>query len=221
MATIDNLTKEFISAYTVANKDEMHRLSKSIIREIKRDTYQFKKVEHPYIVAKALYYIWNSDCADTISDSDGCDIIKLSYYCIIKHYIDNCESVSSMTKYLDLISACELGVVLILENAEFIMYSVLSGELNYLPNFSQKHIRNQILLWGGTVKEAHRVHCNVSMDESISQRCQTMMTDIDSQLPIGDSLQNFRNITIEVIREICKGLELNFDIKDDEDFYFM
>ena len=49
----------------------------------------------------------------------------------------------------------------------------------------------------------------------------TMMTDIDSQLPIGDSLQNFRNITIEVIREICKGLELNFDIKDDEDFYFM
>ena len=50
MATIDNLTKEFISAYTVANKDEMHRLSKSIIREIKRDTYQFKKVEHPYIV---------------------------------------------------------------------------------------------------------------------------------------------------------------------------
>ena len=43
MATIDNLTKEFISAYTVDNKDEMHRLSKSIIREIKRDTYQFKK----------------------------------------------------------------------------------------------------------------------------------------------------------------------------------
>ena len=221
MATIDNLTKEFISAYTVDNKDEMHRLSKSIIREIKRDTYQFKKVEHPYIVAKALYYIWNSDCADTISDSDGCDIIKLSYYCILKHYIDNCESVSSMTKYLDLISACELGIVLILENAEFIMYSVLSGELNYLPNFSQKHVRNQILLWGGTVKDAHRVHCNISMDESISQRYQTLMKDIDSQLPIGESLQNFRNITIEVIRDICKGLELNFDIKDDDDFYFM
>ena len=120
-----------------------------------------------------------------------------------------------------MISACELGVVLILEDAEFIMYSVLSGDLNYLPNLSQKHIRNQILLWGGTEKEAQREHCNVSMDESISQRCQTMMTDIDSQLPIGDSLQNFRNITIEVIREICKGLELNFDIKDDEDFYFM
>lgn len=52
MAAIDNLTKEFISAYTADNKDEMHKLSKSIIREIKRDTYQFKKVEHPYIVAK-------------------------------------------------------------------------------------------------------------------------------------------------------------------------
>ena len=220
MAIIDNLTKEFISAYTVDNKDEMYRLSISIIREIKRDTYQFKKAEHSYIVAKALYYIWNSDCADTISDSDGCDIIKLSYYCILKHYIDNYESVSSMTKYLDLISACELGVVLILENAEFIMYSVLSGELNYLPNYSQKHVRNQILLWGGTIKEAHRVQCNISMDESISQRYHRMMEDIDSQLPVGDSLQNFRNLTIEVIREICKGLELNFNIKDD-DFYFI
>lgn len=221
MATMDNLAKEFISAYTANNKNDMYRLSKSIIREIKRDTYQFMKVEHPYIVAKALYYIWNSDCADSISDNEGCDIIKLSYYCILKHYVDNWESATSMTKYLDLISACELGVVLILENAEFIMYSVLSGELNYLPNYSQKHVRNQILLWGGTVKDAHRAHCNISMDESIAQRYQTMMEDIDSQLPVGDSLQNFRNLTIEVIRDICKGLERNFDIKDDDDFYFM
>ena len=220
VSKIDRMANNFLLAYAASQKEEMLLISNQIINEINKDTYQFKRTANPYLVAKALYYIWNSDCSDSISDIDGCSLIRLAYYSILKYYHNNHSSISSVTEYIELISACELGVVLMLENPEFIMYTVLSGQLLFLPNYSQKHFRNQIILFGGVVKEAHMNHCRVSLDTSISHKYKLIVSDVESQFPIDTELVNLRNSSIGVIKDICVYLEGNFDYKDDDELFW-
>ncbi len=98
------------------------------------------------------------------------------------------------------------------------MSQVLSGALGYMPNIAQKHVVDQMFLFGGIVKEAHEKGYHHFLDADISTRFNTLLQEVYENIPIGEELQKYKDDCASVIKNISKNLEYGFRYEDDYDF---
>ena len=83
---IEKLAKNFVSAYNASNNDNIQSSMQSFLQSISRNEYQFRMTTHTYFMAKALYYLMLQENQELISDDEYDSIVKLVYYCLLKHY---------------------------------------------------------------------------------------------------------------------------------------
>ena len=217
MSLVEQHANEFMTAYGSGNEESISCKANIFAKSIKRDEYQLKKVEHTYAMARAMYYLLRKN--DRLSSGDREAIVRLIYYCLLRNYSENCRSQSTDAKYADLISGCELAFIVMCKSGQFLMHRILSGALGYMPNFAQKHIVDQMLLFGGIVKEAQEKGYHYSIDADISTRFNTLLQEVYENIPIGEELQKYKGDSTFVIKTITKELENGFSYEDDNEFF--
>ena len=129
--------------------------------------------------------------------------------------ITNSEVEPSKIKYTDIIGGSELACTTICQYGKFLMYNVLSGSLHFIPNYSHKHLNNQLMLFGGIVKEANENNHYHSLDENITKQFNDFSKEAYQGLPINEDLQNLKMACNSVIQTIINDLELGLKMEDD------
>ena len=72
----------------------------------------------------------------------------------------------------------------------------------------QTHIRNQVFLFGGIVKEAEVAHCCFSSEDVISEYFADIYKELYGQLPTGRNLAILKESCTQVIENIKFGINL-------------
>lgn len=209
MKSIENIANNFLKVYAQNDKREIAQKAESLIKEINKNEQQLKNIEHFYIVAKAFYYLVEQEEYD-LSNNEYYTIIRLMYYCLLKHYLTNRDINSTELKYLDVIAGSELAFIVICENIEYLLYTLLTGELNYVPNYSKKYLKDQLMLFGGIVKDSKLKHHHYFTENDLSKKFVAMSEEFYNNLPTKDNLQGFKTGCASVLEKISKNLEDNF-----------
>ena len=173
----------------------------------------FSIVSRPYLVAKSLYVMLTQDY---LSEDDQMSCVKLAYFCLLSNYLKNCDKRPCNTEYEDLVSGCKLALVLIMMQNQFLMYSIIAPQAGYIN--PDTHMRNQLLLFGGIVKEAELSHVNFPLEDVINSYFIEFFNEYNRHLPIRSDLSLLKQTTTPVIKNIKTSMSLNLKDSWSEDF---
>ncbi len=215
MNQIETLADNFLKAYYANTREEYQTYAKKLIRQLEKDEWQFRKIENNYNVAKALYYLNVQDDNDEISTDTNCTIYKLMYYCLLKNYISSTQKGDLNS----LIKGSKLALIILCEQAEYFMYGILTGELGYMPNYAQKHIGDQLKLFGGIVKEIGQSISDELNDSFINRRYSEMAFELTPHFPTGINLESYKTGCISTIRKIANDLESRFVYPEEDEWW--
>ncbi|WP_140392844.1 hypothetical protein [Parabacteroides sp. An277] len=219
MERIEECAVNLLAAYGSGDNETLLKQAKFLAYRISRNENQFCRLTHYYIVAKALDKLLDLDDQLNFSDALYGSIIKLIYYCLLRNYLEYSDLPHTDTKYADLVGGCELAFVIICENINFIMYNIIGGSLQSLPNKSEEIIRNQLLLFGGIVKNSIENHYQHFSEEQLSNRFKRDSAPLYPFLLTGDYLEVFKIGYKSTIHDICKKMEIHKLTKNDDDFF--
>lgn len=210
---IDEIAQNIVSAFNAGDKEKLKIETEQMLNKIDRDENMFSIVKRPYIVAKSLYFMMTEDF---LSEDEQIACVKLAYFCLLKNYLKNKDRKMSEPEYEDLVSGSKLAIVLISMQYKYLIYSVIAGQAHYVNPYT--HMRNQILLFGGIVKEAEISHCNYPLEEVIRRYFTDIFKESYSQLPSGKDLLILKENSDKVIKNIETNIRDNFKEDCWEDF---
>jgi len=215
MKFVEELAREFITAYYSGNQEKATQQAKIILHNIKKDEWQLKRVKHPYLVAKSFYYLltWNKIF---LTEEENVIVTKLIYYCLLKNYTENIEIETLDIKHEDVIAGSELAFIFICENGDSLMYQILIGLLSYMPQYAQNHLLNQMRVFGGLVKNALEKNHHYYLDEALSKRFEHMLQEVYENIPTSEDLQHLKKDSLPTIQRIMKDLEYSLKSEDDD-----
>lgn len=200
------------------NREYKKKAIKKMLHQMDYDESMFSVVEQPYTVAKSLYIMLTED---SLSDEEKMSAIKLCYFCLLKNYLKNKDKIQVDWGFGDLISGCKLALVLISMQSQYLMYSIIAGLADYIN--PQTHMRNQILLFGGVIKEADSFVNTDSIwpvEAVIKDYYEDIYKELNSHLhlPTGRELAMHKESCIPVIKTIATSISIN--LKEPPDFDF-
>lgn len=207
MGSIDEIAKNFMAAYNLGDKNELLRQYALLLSKVNSNEWEFRRIEHYYLVGKALYYLQEEDKANTLTDEEYGTIDKLIYYCLLKNYLRNKDVYPTNEKYGDLIGGCELGVYIICMEHEYLDFELVKA--GFFPFYSRKHLQNQMLLFGGIVNEAKRRNCFYSTD-MFQKITNGLEQQLNMRFPIEEDLQKLKIECLPIIESITTNLECGF-----------
>ena len=210
---IDEIAQQVVTAFNADNTREMRRHTELMCQKFNREEGMFSIVKRPYLVAKSLYFMLTEDY---LSAEDQMECIKLAYFCLLKNFLDNKDCHPTDTGYELLVQGSKLCVVLISMQHEYLMYSVIMGEAHNV--LAEKHIRNQIQLFTGIVKEAKINDYNFLAEDIINKYFQDIFTELYEHIPTGQTLYNIKNDETPAIKSMVTNISLNFKEDFDSDF---
>lgn len=208
---IDELAEIVVSSFNADDRDELKDATKFMLHKIKYHENMFSVVKRPYVVAKSLYYMLTEDYLTT---EQQISIVKLIYFSLLNNFLKNCDCKFGNEEYEDLVSGCKLSLVLFAMQKEFLMYSVIARQARYIN--PETHLRNQIFLFGGIVKEAEDAHGTFPIEDIVSNYFEEIFKGLYNHLPTGGELAALKEDCISVIKSIKRDISLNF--KDFDDF---
>ena len=209
--SIDQLAENIVSSFNADDRATLKETGKFMLHKMKHHEGMFSVVKRPYIVAKSLYFMLTEDY---LSTEEQMSVVKLVYFCLLNNYLKNCDSKYGDAGYEDLVSGSELALVLFSMQNQFLMYSVIAGQAGYIN--PETHLRNQMLLFGGIVKEAETAHINFPLEDIIYKYFVDIFKELRPHLPIGEQLAAIKKQSTSVIKSIKRGISINF--KDLDDF---
>jgi hypothetical protein len=210
---IEETAQRIISAFKTENAQILKDEAKEMLRQINYYESMFSIVKHPFLVAKSLYFMLTEDY---LSEDNQMSVIKLTYFCLLKNFLKNCNSKPGDAEYEELVSGCKLALVLISMQNQYLMYSVIAGQAGYIN--PDTHIRNQVLLFGGIAKEAEIVHCNLPLEDIINKYYTNIFKELDNHLPTGKDLALLQEKCIPVIKSITTHISVNLNDSWSDDF---
>ena len=201
-----------------STREDKRQAIKEMLHQMDYDEGMFSVVEHPYTVAKSLYLMLTED---SLSDEEKISAVKLCYFCLLKNYLKNKDEILVNYEFGDLISGCKLALVLISMQAQYLMLSVIMGQAQYID--PQTHIKNQILLFGGVIKEAENIVDTDRiwpMEAVIKDYYEDVYKELNGHFifPIGRELAMHKERCIPIIKNIVTSISVN--LKDSPDFDF-
>lgn len=173
----------------------------NMLYKMRKEERMFSVVRNPYLVAKSLYFMLTEDY---LTEDDQMSAVKLSYFCLLKNFIKNIDKKLGDSEYRDLVSGSKLALVLISMQNQYLMYSIIMGQAGYIN--PETHIRNQILVFGGIVKEAYLAHCDFPLEDIIYRYFVDIYNELISNLPTGSSLSLIKEKAVPVIKNIEKDI---------------
>ncbi len=209
MYLIDEIAQSIVSSFNTEDDAKLKEGVNKMLRFVNNYEADFAVVKRPYLIAKSLYLMLT---VDDISEDDQVAIIKLTYFCLLDNYLKNMDKKPSDEGYEDLVSGCKLALVLINMQHQLIMYHIIAGMANYIN--PQTHIRNQILLFGGIVKEAVNLNCDSTVEDIINKYYKDIYQQISSQMPVGRDLSVVKDECTPVIKNIRFGIRDTFKERD-------
>lgn len=209
--SIDQLAENIVSSFNIDDRATLKETTKFMLHKMKHHEGMFSVVKRPYIVAKSLYFMLTEDY---LSTEEQMSVVKLVYFCLLNNFIKNCDSKYSDAGYEDLVSGSKLALVLLSMQNQFLMYSIIAGQAGYIN--PETHLRNQMFLFGGIVKEAEITHLNFPLEDIINKYFVDIFKELRPHLPIGEQLVSIKEQCTPVIRNIKRDISINF--KDLDDF---
>ena len=208
---IDEIAQKIVSSFKEENAVMLKENTKDMLRQIKFDESMFSVVEHPFLVAKSLYFMLTEDY---LTQDDQMACIKLSYFCLLKNYLENKDRGQNDSGYEELVSGCKLAIVLISMQNQYLMYSIIMGLAGYIN--PQTHMRNQMLLFGGIVKEAEIANRTFSLEDVINKYFAQIFKETRNHLPTGRELIMLKENCTPVIKRIKTEISINLkELEDD------
>lgn len=209
---IDEIAEKIVSSFNAENNVALKEGAKYMLYKINKEECMFSVVKQPYLVAKSLYFMLTEDY---LSEDEQISCIKLAYLCLLNNYIKNKDKKTIEPEYENLVSGCKLAIVLISMQGRYLMYSVIAGQAGYIN--PDVHIRNQMLLFGGIVKEAKIANYNFASEEIIDNYFVEIFKEAYSHLPIGENLGIIKEKSNPIIEKIETSISLNLkeDFLDD------
>lgn len=204
MERIEQIANDFMTAYNSGDKVELTKRSNSFLIAILSDEYQFTKITHTYMVARALYYLWRN--SNRLDDNECNAITRLLYYCLLRNYAENANIEPTDTKYSDMIGGCELATVVICDNGGYLAHQVLAVELEIILPFAERKMTEQLILFAGMVKEANTMGYYQSLDAQISAEFKYGLREIYNTIPIGENLQPYKDKWPSLVGSIAKDI---------------
>lgn len=207
---IDEIAQRIVSDFNAEN-DEMLKLdTKGMLHKMKHYESMFSVVKRPCMVAKSLYFMLTEDY---LSVDEQMSCVKLAYFCLLNNYLNNADKKETDPEYEDLVSGCKLALVLFSMQNQYLMYSVIAGQAGYIN--PETHIRNQIFLFGGIVKEAEESHSIFSLEDVINKYLAGIFKELYNHLPTGRDLAELKEKCTPVIKSIKTSISVN--LKEFED----
>ena len=208
--SIDQLAENIVSSFNADDRATLKETAKFMLHKMKHHESMFSVVKRPYIVAKSLYFMLTEDY---LSTEEQMSVVKLVYFCLLNNYLKNCDSKYGDADYEDLVSGSKLALVLFSMQNQFLMYSVIAGQAGYIN--PETHLRNQMLLFGGIVKEAETDHVNFPMEDIINKYFMDIFKELRPHLPISEQLAAIKEQSTPVIKSIKRDISINFKGLDD------
>jgi len=205
---IDEIAEKIVSSFNEKNARMVKNETVKMLCKIDRYESMFSMVDNPYLVAKSLYFMLTEDY---LTEDNQISCIKLAYYCLLNNYLKNNNKRPVDSGYEDLVSGCKLALVLFSMQNHYLKYSIIAGQALYIN--PDTHIRNQILLFGGIVKEAEMSQYNFPLEPIIGKYFTDIFKEIYSQLPGGKDLAILKENCTPVIKNIKTMIECN--LKED------
>ena len=210
---IDDNAQRIVSSFNTGNAVKLKEDVKDMIRLINNEESMFSIVGHPFLVAKSLYFMLTEDY---LTEDNQMSSVKLGYFCLLKNYLKNCDKQPGDVEYEDLVSGCKLALVLISMQNQYLMYSIIGPQAGYInPN---THMRNQILLFGGIIKESKIARCNFPLEDVINKYFTEIFEELYSHLPTGRDLALIKEKATPAIKNIETSISLNLKESWYEDF---
>ena len=216
MTPVKSLANEFLTVYNNGNKIEISHKAKILARAIRPNEWQFRSAQNPYAMARALYYSL-LECGQ-LSQPDYNSIIKVIYYCLLKNFLKYNNDATNESSYGDFIGGNELGFIFLNQNGQFIIHRILVGSLCMMPNYAQKALIDQMLLFGGLANEAKEKGYNLTLDASLSKTLDSLLQEAAGFLPTGEDLRKSESDCASMIESITEEIENGFNYED-EDMY--
>lgn len=210
---IDEIALKIVSSFNTGNDVTLREETKKMLYIMNNEESMFSIVKQPYLVAKSLYFMLTEDF---LSEDDQMSCVKLAYFCILRNYLQNCDKRPGDAKYEDLVSGCKLGLVLIMMQNQFLMYSIIGPQAGYIN--PDTHMRNQMLLFGGIAKEAEISHVNFPLEDVINSYFLEFFNEYNQHLPIRSELSLLKQTNTPVIKNIETSMSLNLKNSWFEDF---
>lgn len=203
--SIDQLAENISSSFNVDDRATLKETTKFMLHKMRHHESMFSVVNRPYIVAKSLYFMLTEDY---LSTEEQMSAVKLIYFCLLNNYLKNCDSKYGSREYEDLVSGCKLSLVLFSMQNQFLMYSIIAGQAGYIN--PETHLRNQMLLFGGIVKEAENAHDKFPLENVISRYFVDIFKELYNHMPTGRELATLKENCTPVIKSIKRDISLNF-----------
>lgn len=214
MTFIEELTQEFVSMYTSKNEKEIIHKARILVREIKRNEFQFMMTKHPYAVARALYYLLSDEAK--LTDEESVPVAKLLYYCLLKNYLTNSNANASDANFFDLIGGCQLGVIFMTKYIKFVAFFIISDIAHYLPDAARKHAGNQLLLFCKTVCQAEITHNHHLVEDNLMREYDNFIHELNQHLPEVTDILALKHECTPVIEQICEEIRFDCALKDND-----
>lgn len=203
--SIDQLAENIVSSFNADDRATLKETAKFMLHKMKHHEAMFSVVKRPYMVAKSLYFMLTEDY---LSTEEQMSVVKLIYFCLLNNYLKNCDSKYGDASYEDLVLGSKLALVLISMQNQYLMYSIIAGQAGYIN--PETHIRNQILLFGGIVKEAENAHDKFPLEDIVSQYFVDIFKELYNHMPTGRELAMLKENCTPVIKSIKRDISLNF-----------
>jgi hypothetical protein len=210
---IDEIAQNIVSSFNADDTIMLKMKTKDMLRQINSNESMFSVVQHPYLVAKSLYFMLTEDY---LTEDEQISVIKLVYFCLLNNYLKNSGCKSGEAGYEDLVSGCKLALVMISMQNQYLKYSIISGQARYIN--PETHIRNQILLFGGIAKEAEIAHCTYPLEDVINSYFVDIFNELYRHFPIGRDLAILKENCTPVIKNIKNSISINLKESWLEDF---
>lgn len=207
---IDEIAQRIVSDFNAENNEMLKVDTKEMLHKMKHYESMFSVVKHPYLVAKSLYFMLTEDY---LSVDDQMSAVKLAYFCLLINYLKNADKKAIDPEYEDLVSGCKLALVLFSMQNQYLMYSVIAGLAGYIN--PETHIRNQIFLFGGIVKEAEDSNFTFYLEDVINKYFAGIFKELYSHLPTGKDLAVLKEKCTPIIKNIKTSISVN--LKEFED----
>ena len=208
---IDEIAENIVTSFNAENDVALKKGAKYMLYKINKEECMFSVVKRPYLVAKSLYFMLTEDY---LSEDEQISCIKLAYLCLLNNYIKNKDKKTIEPEYENLVSGCKLAIVLISMQGRYLMYSVIAEQAGYIN--PDVHIRNQMLLFGGIVKEAKIA--NFASEEIIDNYFFEIFKEEYSHLPIAEALDIIKEKCNPIIEKIETSISLNLKEVFSDDF---
>lgn len=182
--------------------DRVQSLFNEFVEIFNLQNLSLKLIRHHYSIAKALYYVLIDDFNAKISESERRKINLILYYCLLKGYLN---SISRNNWHSEALGICKLATVFLTQNDMYLLSC-----LNFISNFSIKHIEDQKLFFISVINDAVSKNFNCSSDEVINDHYDCISNRLHKKLLTGVNMLNLTNTTPTEFTNISKAIELNF-----------